>query len=159
MRSNSRALAVFEIAPDLARRHVDAPASVRSGKLGAARLARWLAVVAQQIAVECERNARRHADRVLERRVAARIVAGVEVGEAIEHVVVVGRIIEQMRDAEVHAAAAREHLVADRAVDRIGIRLRLGVRSANAMLTCIGPPVRTGLRLGEKRACPSAPCR
>jgi hypothetical protein len=51
-----------------------------------------------------------------------------------------------VRDAEVHAAAAREHLVADRLGHRIGILLRLRVRDAKATLTCIGPPVRTGLR-------------
>jgi len=64
-------------------------------------------------------------NRTLECRIAARIAPGVEVGKAIGDAVVGRRVIEKVRDPKYIAAAAREHLVADRALDRIGIRFRV----------------------------------
>ena len=82
----------------------------------------------QQVAVEHEGSARQPAHRGLERRVAARVLAGVEVGEAVQRLRVRRLVAQQVRDAEVHSTAPREHFAADRPLDRKRIRVRRRVR-------------------------------
>jgi hypothetical protein len=98
-----------------------------------------VAAVDDEVAVELERNAAGEAYRVLEGGVAARPVAGVEVGEAVEHLVVSRRIVEQVGDAEVEAAARVN--TSSRTEPAIGrdTASSLTWRSAKSMLTCIGP--------------------
>src|SRR3546814_16909012 len=79
----------------------------------------------QQVAVEREFDAGRAADRRLERRVAARLPAGVEVGEAVQRLGVAGPVAQQVHHAEVHTAEAAEDFWADRAGPRIRIILRV----------------------------------
>ncbi|MNE82254.1 hypothetical protein D3C80_1789650 [compost metagenome] len=45
-----------------------------------------------------------------------------------------GRIAQQVGDTEVHTAAPGEHLLADGALDRIGIALRIGFGKGDAHL-------------------------
>ncbi|MNZ81045.1 hypothetical protein D3C78_997010 [compost metagenome] len=87
-----------------------------------------------QVAVQRQRNARGKAYRLLERGVAAGVPAGVEVGEAVQRPRVVGRIPKQVGDAEVHAAAPGEDFLANGALDRIGVALRIGFGEGDAHL-------------------------
>ena len=124
------ALAQLEVVAHLRVVEIDALGEHARGELGRARLLRGPgAVEAHQVAVEIERDARDFRKRLLECGVAARVVARVEIGEAVHEARVRSRIVEEVRGAEVEAAASREHLVAPRGVGRrIWIGARLGVR-------------------------------
>ncbi len=111
--------------------HVQALAEAAHGQFGGARRAR---AVADQIAIQRQRNPRDATHRALERGVATGIPAGVEVGEAVQRRRVVRRIAKQVGDAEIHAAAPAEHLAADAAVQRIGIAVRVLLGESDADL-------------------------
>src|SRR6185312_12761457 len=66
--------------------------------------------VCEQRSVGSQGLASGDARRALEGGVAAGILSGVVVGEAVEVSVVGGLIVEQVRDAEIDAGAAREQL-------------------------------------------------
>ena len=74
------------------------------------------------------------ADGALERGVAAGVPAGVEVGEAVYGLVVVGGVAQQVGDAEVHAATPAEHFLAQGAVVGIGIAACMLLGEGNADL-------------------------
>jgi hypothetical protein len=77
-------LAEFEVVADVGVGEVESPCRHPNGELGAAGLDGGFSVlVAQKVAVELERNAGRLRDAALERRIPARVLARVEVGEAI----------------------------------------------------------------------------
>ena len=137
-------LAEFEVVADVGVGEVESPCQHPNGELGAAGLDGGFSVlVAQKVAVELERNAGRLRDAALERRIPARVLARVEVGEAIQQAIVGGRVIEQMGDSEVDTAAARERLAADIARNRIRIVLGLvGLMIVLAFLHIMGQVAR-----------------
>ncbi|MCY1527744.1 hypothetical protein D9M68_628200 [compost metagenome] len=87
-----------------------------------------------QVAVQRQGNARSQTHGVLEGGVAAGVPAGVEVGEAIQGRRVAGRIAQQVGDAEIHPATPGEDLLADGALHRIGVLLRIGLGEGDAHL-------------------------
>ena len=93
------------------------------------------------------RRLAQRADRLLKGGVAACIVPGVEIGEAIQHRVVADRIVEQVGDAEIESTATGEHFAPYAVRERVRGRSWFSrATGAKAMRTCIGPPVRTGFR-------------
>ncbi len=107
-----RSAFLLERPPNLVVPQAQARAERAYRGLGAAQLGR-VAAGRDNVAVEVKREAGERAHRALERGVATRVLTGVEVGEAIDRLIAMRRIVEQVSDAEVQAAAAREHLVAD----------------------------------------------
>ena len=80
-------------------------ASVRSAQFGGAGII-GVAVMGQQRAVGEQGNARGNAGGALKSGVAACVLAGIEIREAVQVLVIRRAIVEQMRNAEIHAAAA-----------------------------------------------------
>jgi len=97
--------------------------------------------------------------RALKRRIAARIVTGVVVGEAVEILVVGSGVVEQVRDAEVHPATARKDLMADRAVHRIRITALLRVRLGEGDAHLHRAAGANRIPVGEQALAQAAPCR
>ncbi|MNV48681.1 hypothetical protein D3C71_1406000 [compost metagenome] len=81
--------------------------------------------VANEVAIQRQRDARSPTHSILERGIAAGVPTGVEIGEAIQRLRVIHRIAEQMGDAEVHPATTGKDFTADRTVHRVGIILGL----------------------------------
>ncbi|MNE54073.1 hypothetical protein D3C80_1488320 [compost metagenome] len=111
--------------------HVQALTEAAHGQLRGARHDR---IVANQITIQRQRNSRSTAHRVLKRGIATGVPTGVEIGEAIQRLLIADRVTEQMGDAEIHAATPGEHFMADRAIHRVGITLGLLLGEINADL-------------------------
>src|SRR5690606_25381051 len=106
------AIALFQCFADGGVAHAQAFTQRTGRQLRGAGLA---AAMDDQVTVERQVDARGQTERLLEGRVAAGVPTGVEVGETIQRTAVVRRIVQQMGDAEIHAATAAEDLVANAA--------------------------------------------
>ncbi len=111
--------------------HVDAAGDAVHCELG---LAGQIGVVADEIPVQGQGLATHPAYRRLEGRIAARVPARIEVGEAIEGIRVVGGIAEDVFGAKPDAAPTSEHLVANGLLHGIGVATGVGFGKGDAHL-------------------------
>jgi hypothetical protein len=101
-------------------------------------------------AVGDQRYAGGAAHGVLKRRIPACVLAGVEIGESVQ-IAVVGRpIVQQVRNAEVNTAAAREHLIRNAGLHGIGIGFRRRILFGERHVHLHGPARADRVAVGEK---------